>query len=415
MLHVWGHRQRRNGQGIRRRDFLRIGTLGLGGLALPNLLQLRAQAVASGRPTRETAVVWLWLGGGPSHLETFDPHRHAPSQVSSVVGAIRTNVPGIEIGGVFPRLARCADKMAIVRSFGHGNSNHHHAAQWIMTGRDCSSTSAELPSLGAILARQRGPVNMATSLPNYVGLGAIAGDGPSGLGSACAPFDVRGSLNGRWLPQLDFESLQEHHGRQIEFDHLQRQIEAAALGQNRYEAQAFATVYDRARAAFDLDREDVGTLELYGTCKLGRQLLLARRLCEAGVGLVTVHFGGWDMHGHIAQDMQEIGPQFDQAAAAFIQDVCQRGLEKDILLVVTGEFGRTPRLNHLGGRDHWAPLTPLVLAGGGLRMGQIVGASTPQGDLPQTTPLTPPDLLATVGHVLGLSHPAGGKAIAELV
>jgi uncharacterized protein (DUF1501 family) len=180
---------------------------------------------------------------------------------------------------------------------------------------------------------------------------------------------------------------------------------------------------------FDVTREEPRTLDLYGNRPLGRQLLLARRLCEAGVGFVTLHFGGWDMHGQIAQGMRNLGPQLDHAVAAFVQDVHQRGLERDFLLVITGEFGRTPRINGGAGRDHWAPLSTLALSGGGLRMGQVVGESSSKAEVPKSRPISPQDLMATVFHTLGLpldlhyNDPTGrptpmingGRPIAELI
>jgi hypothetical protein len=200
-------------------------------------------------------------------------------------------------------------------------------------------------------------------------------------------------------------------------------------GLDSFETQAFDLLLSRAREVFDVSREEPRTLDLYGPSNLGRQLLLARRLCEAGVGFVTLHFGGWDMHGQIAQGMRNLGPQVDHAVSAFVQDTHQRGLERDTLLVITGEFGRTPRINGGAGRDHWAPLSTLALAGGGLRMGQVVGESSSRAEVPRTTPITPQDLMATVFHVLGIprdlhyNDPSGrptpmingGRPIAELV
>ena len=200
-------------------------------------------------------------------------------------------------------------------------------------------------------------------------------------------------------------------------------------GLDSFETQAFDLIRSRARETFDLSKEDPRTRERYGKQGLGQQLLLARRLCEAGVGFVTLHHGGWDMHGQIANNMKALGPQVDHAVAAFLDDIHQRGLDRDVLLVITGEFGRTPRINGSAGRDHWAPLSTLALAGGGLRMGQVVGESNAKAEIPKTTPISPQDLMATVFHVLGLPQDlhyqdptgrpspmiSGGKPIAELV
>src|SRR5712691_9353486 len=197
MFNIFGSRKGTDCDGTTRRDFLKIGALGATGLMLPDLLRARAAAQAAGRPTRNTSVVWLWLGGGPTHVETFDPKMTAPVEFRSTVGAVQTNVPGIELGGVFPRMARVADKMAFVRSFAHRNSGHGGGTHWVMTGYDyppADNGQPQIkPGLGSILARQRGANNEATGLPTYVRLGGTLGDGPAWLGPAYAPFDTGGN------------------------------------------------------------------------------------------------------------------------------------------------------------------------------------------------------------------------------
>jgi hypothetical protein len=214
------------------------------------------------------------------------------------------------------------------------------------------------------------------------------------------------------------------------FDTIDRGLDRSGLlqGLDSFESQAFDLILSRAREVFNLQREDPRTRDRYGP-GLGEQLLLARRLCEASVGFVTLHYGGWDMHGGIASSMKSTAPQMDQAVSAFVDDLAARGLEEEILLVITGEFGRTPRINGGAGRDHWAPLSTLALAGGGLRMGQVVGESSEKVEVPKSTPITPQDLMATVFTVLGLPQDLhykdqsgrptpmieGGKPIAELL
>jgi hypothetical protein len=418
-----------------RRDFLKVGALGLGGLLLPDLLRARAAESARGQATKSTSVVWLWLGGGPTHVETFDPKMSAPVEYRSVVGAVKTNVTGIELGGVFPRLAKNADKMAFVRSFAHGNSGHGGGTHWVMTGYDFppadNGQAAIKPGMGAILARHRGPSNPRTGLPTYVRMGGILGDGPAWLGSSYAPFDVGGNAQRNMSPKVELKRLDDRKSLLKSFDTMDRTLDRSGLvtGLDSFEAQALDLIRSRARETFDLAREDPRTRDRYGKNGLAQQMLLARRLCEAGVGFVTLHHGGWDMHGQIANAMKTLGPQVDHAVAAFLEDVQQRGLERDILLVITGEFGRTPRINGSAGRDHWAPLSTLALAGGGLKMGQVVGESTAKAEVPKTTPITPQDLMATVFHVLGIPQDqhyrdpsgrptpmiSGGKPIAELV
>ncbi len=435
MLNLWASRRKSTCDGSTRRDFLKIGTLGMTGLALPDLLRARAAASQAGSSTRNTSVVWLWLGGGPTHVETFDPKMTAPVEFRSAVGAVQTNVPGIELGGVFPRMARVADKMAFVRSFAHNNSGHGGGTHWVMTGYDFppadNGQPQNKPGLGSIMTRYRGANNPSSGLPNYVRLGGILGDGPSWLGSAYAPFDTAGDARNNMNLQVTLERLGERRNLLRGFDTLNRNIDRSGLmqGLDSFETQAFDLLVSRAREVFDVTREEPRTRDLYGTNGLSQQLLLARRLCEAGVGFVTMHFGGWDMHGQIAQSMRNLAPQVDHAVSAFVQDVHSRGLENDILLVITGEFGRTPRINGGAGRDHWAPLSTLALSGGGLRMGQVVGESTAKAEVPKSRPISPQDLMATVFQVLGIPQDLqyndqtgrpvpmvnGGRPIAELV
>jgi hypothetical protein len=434
MFHLWSSRQGTNCDGSTRRDFLKVGALGLGGLMLPDLLRARAAAAAAGQPTRSTSVIWLWLGGGPSHIETFDPKMSAPAEYRSTVGAVQSNVPGIELGGVFPKLAQAADRMAFVRSFAHSNSGHGGGTHWVMTGYNFppadNGQGQVKPGFGSILARYRGPNNAQTGLPTYVRLGATLGDGPAWLGPAYAPFDTGGNAQSNMNLKVTLDRLGDRRSLLKEFDALDRHVDQSGLmeGIDSFEAQAFDLILSRARETFDINREEPRARDHYGP-GLGQQLLLARRLCEAGVGFVTLHFGGWDMHGQVAQGMKNLGPQVDRAVAAFLEDSAARGLDKDILLVITGEFGRTPRINGGAGRDHWAPLSTLALAGGGLRMGQVIGESSAKAEVPKTTPITPQHLMATVFHVLGIPQDLhykdqtgrpvpmidGGKPIVELV
>jgi uncharacterized protein (DUF1501 family) len=229
------------------------------------------------------------------------------------------------------------------------------------------------------------------------------------------------------LPQERIESRRELLDS---LDTLNRRIDHSGLiqGMDQFEQQSFELVFGSAAKAFDLKAENPKTLQKYGK-GLGEQLLTARRLCESGVGFVTVNYGGWDMHGQIERAMKTRSPQLDQAVAAFIEDIHERGLSENILLVITGEFGRTPRINRNAGRDHWAPLSTLALSGGGLRMGQVIGESAAKVDVPQTKAITPQDLMATVFQVLGIDpgvqylSPSGrpvyvledGRPIAELI
>jgi Protein of unknown function (DUF1501) len=434
MLELWASRRQSNCDGGTRRDFLKVGALGMTGLLLPDLLRLRAHARDHGQSTRNTSVIWLWLGGGPTQVETFDPKMTAPTEYRSTVGAVKTCLPGVEIGGVFPKIARVADKMAFVRSFAHGNSGHGGGTHWVMTGYDFppadNNQSPARPGFGSILTRVRGANNPTTGLPNYVRIGAIYGDGPAWLGPAYGPFDTSGDSRTDMNLRMALNQLSERRSLLTTFDTLDRRVERSGLlnGLDSFKVQAFDLILSRAREMFDVQREDPRTRDRYGP-GLGEQLLLARRLCEAGVGFVTIHYGGWDMHGQIEQSMKSLGPQMDHAVAALVQDLSDRGLDKDVLLVISGEFGRTPRINGTAGRDHWAPLSTLAFAGGGLKMGQVIGQSSEKAEVPKSSPISPQDLMATLFHVLDLppdlhyfdptGRPTpmldGGKPIAELI
>lgn len=435
---VQGSRNSSECDGLSRRDFVRAGALGLGAgsLLFSDLLRARAAAANQGHSTRKTSVVWLWLSGGPTHVETFDPKMSAPEEYRSTTGAVKTNVPGIEIGGTYPKIAQHADKFAFIRSFAHSNSGHGGGTHWLMTGYNFRAADngarQNKPSLGSIVARHRGANNSETGLPTYVRLNGIGNDGPAWLGPAYAPFDTNGEARRNMNLRLTQEHVQDRRKLLNEFDTLNRKVDQSGLveGLDSFEQQAFDLILSRARETFDVTREDPRTVDRYGNGRgLGQQLLLARRLVENGVGFVTVNYGGWDMHGKIKNSIEKRAPQMDQAVAAFVADIKERGLDQDVLLIISGEFGRTPRINKNAGRDHWAPLSTLALAGGGLKMGQTVGESTAKVERPKSKTITPQDLMSTIFHVLDVPQDVhfkdntgrpvpmlrGGTPIAELV
>ncbi len=434
MLRLVTDRHYRDCEGTTRREFLKIGALGAGSLALPGLLAARARAAAAGHPVKNTSVVWVWLGGGPSHIETFDPKLSAPVEYRSVTGAVATRIPGVSIGGTFPQIAAHADKIALVRSFAHTNSGHGGGTHFVMTGYDNRQIDngglPTRPSIGSIVSRVRGANHPDTGMPTYVRLGRIATDGPALLGTPYAPFDPAGQAMRNMTLAVSEERLGNRRALLTSLDRLNRVVDRTGMmeGLDHFEEQAFNLVLGGAPGAFDLKRESPATVERYGK-GFGEQMLRARRLCEAGCGFVTLSYGGWDMHAQIKTSMERRAPELDRGIAAFLEDVHQRGLTDQILLVITGEFGRTPKVNRNAGRDHWAPLSTLALAGGGLKMGQVVGESAPKADVPRTTPIRPQDLMATVFHTLGLDphmqfvNPAGrpvymvedGRPISALV
>jgi hypothetical protein len=442
MLNFWGKRGVRDCEGTNRRDFLKVGALGLTGLTLPGLLRLRSAAAANGRSLPDTSVIWLWLGGGPTHIETFDPKMSAPAEFRSMIGAAQTSLPGVQIGSLFPQMARRAHRMAFVRSFTHGNSGHTGGTHFVMTGTDHPPADGGAPpikpSFGSITARVRGANNAGTGIPTYVRLSGLYADGPNWLGSAYAPFDVGGQARNNLNLSMPVGRLHDRRSLLRQFDTMNRRVDQSGLlsGLDSFDQQAVGLLMGRAREAFEIDREEPRTRDRYtnGTAGLGNNLLLARRLCEAGCGFVTMNYAnsnqGWDMHNRMLPQLQQACPPMDRAISVFLDDLEQRGLSEKILLVITGEFGRTPRINGDAGRDHWGPLCTLALAGGGLRMGQVVGDSSSKAEVPRTTPIYPKDLMATIFRVLGIDQqqqfidqsgrpqflvPEGARPIAELV
>jgi uncharacterized protein (DUF1501 family) len=422
--------------GSSRRDFLKIGTLGLCGLTLADLLRARA---AEGKATtkRVPSVVLLFLDGGASHIETFDPKMTAPQEYRSLFGAVKTSLPGVEFGGLLPKMAALANKMAIVRSFTHKDGDHGGATHWVKTGYSWPAQflgkapiiPQQNPSMGSAVARALGAIHPATGVPRYVRVlsnhGGYPGDDAAWLGQAFAPFRC-GVSGGRENPMLKNMSLKVASERLDDrrtllkaFDQIDRTIDKSDLmkGMDGFQRQAVDVVLGKAKEAFDLSREDDRTREKYGP-GLGQEMLLARRLCEAGAGFVTLNNGYWDHHDGIIPGCEKLCPQLDHAVAAFWDDVQARGLEKDILLIITGEFGRSPRVGNYSnrksaGRDHWAGLNTLVFMGGGLKAGQVIGESDDRAGYPRSRAIWPQDLMATIFQVVGIDlkvqyvHPSG--------
>jgi len=440
MLSILDRSADRNCQGYCRREFLKIGSLGfLGGLSLPQLLASRAQAApggyGSGNPVTGKSVVLLFLQGGPSHIELFDPKMSAPAEVRSCTGEVQTKIPGLTFGGTFPQLAQRTDQFTIVRNYGSRNNDHSYL----------SVTSAGNPlkaAMSALYTRVAGPINARNGVPNNVlvlpeavqpGLkqgnnfetGALPTlTSPGDLGPAYGAIDPSANGEFKRLMQMQIEPGRFEDRKHLlgQLDSLRRQLDTNGSLEtlDRFQQRAFDLVMRGVVEAFDITKEDPKTVERYDTSKLfkieevtkwydmkrasnllGKQLLLARRLCEAGVGFVTVSDCGWDMHANNnspknMEGIKHLGGQVDHAVAAFLDDVRERGLSDKILLAVTGEMGRTPRRNRDGGRDHYGNVTPLLLAGGGLKMGQVIGESDKNAAHPVADPQTPANLLATI-------------------
>jgi hypothetical protein len=430
-----------------RRDALRFGTLTALGLALPDWLGARAaRGAAAGVSPRARACILIWLDGGPSHLDTFDPKPDSPAEVRGPFAPIGTALPGVQIAETLPQMAQLLDRVAIVRSMTSTLGEHNFGSHYLLTGYR-PSPALVYPSYGAVVAHERPGDGL---LPPYIavpGYNAAAGEGY--LPASCRPFAVGGDPGKPDFRVRDLESAFGLESQRLarresflrQFDAWRRGVERPAadapLDDPAFE-QAFRLLSSpQARAAFDLAAEPAAVRERYGPRTIGQSCLLARRLVEAGVPLVTVTDDGWDTHDRLFNRLKEgytggsVGkaPMLDLALAALVGDLEERGLLETTLVVAMGEFGRTPKLNTLGGRDHWPRAFSVLLAGGGVRGGAIVGASDERGESPAERPVTPADLAATIYTQLGIDPAtelrtadgrpvrvaAGGEAIGELL
>lgn len=277
-----------------------------------------------------------------------------------------------------------------------------------MTGYDNRSIDngglASRPSIGSIASKVRGPNDTQTGMPTYVRLSGIGADGPAFLGPAYGPFESNGQARKNMTLETKGDRFDDRRELLGSLDRFRRDSDSHGLmdGLDAFEQQAFNILLGNASDAFNIEKEDESTRNAYGKDQLAQQMLVARRLVERGCGFVTINYGGWDMHGTIQQGLKRRVPALDHAVATFIADVAARGMSENVLLVISGEFGRTPRINKNGGRDHWAPLSTLALSGGRFRMGQVIGESMSKADVPKSTPITPQDLMATIFQHLGL-------------
>ncbi len=421
-----------------RRDFLRIGALAFGGVTLADVLAQRAQANSE---RSDTSIILLYLHGGPSQLETYDLKPNAPTEYRSVFQPIRTTVPGMDICELFPRQARIADKFSIVRSVHHTMTSHTDGGIEVLTGKtptrpDPTSTSiSEHPDVGAIASRLRG--RASGGIPPYVAIpNRLYMVRPSYLGVHHGPLDSGDPsvpnfrISGMGLPSgVDHARLQARRELRTQFDQLRSEFDATGQlgGTDQFRQLAFEMLTSpRASQAFDLNQETERTRNRYGKNIWGQGCLLARRLAEAGTAVISLFintpyngddYTNWDDHiqnagrpGHFAHYMSHRLPYLDQSLSALIEDLFDRGLNEKIMVVVMGEFGRTPRLSHNAngtGRDHWPDAMSVLFSGGGLRMGQVVGATNSKAEFPTQRPYTPKDVLATIYRHLGIDwrHP----------
>ncbi|MFZ4731931.1 MAG: DUF1501 domain-containing protein [Pirellulales bacterium] len=409
--------------GVSRRDFLAIGGLsfGAGGLSLAGVMRAQA-AVPPGRSgLGHKAVINVFLGGGPPHQDMFDLKPDAPSEVRGEFAPIGTNVSGIQICEVFPRLAQRTDKLAIIRSV--VGCEGAHAAYQTNTGWSESSlrTLGGRPSLGAAVAKLAGPVD--PSVPPFVGLAEKTSHRPwsdSGtpgfLGPAYGPFRPDGpDRDNMTLKDVTLERLADRRRLLAAVDRLRRDADASgtiagmdAFGQRAFDVLSGSRLLD----ALDLSKEDPAIRAAYGDGKpyqfqydgaptCNDHLLMARRLVEAGVRVVSLSFGRWDSHGQNFAMVRDHGGKLDQCLAALLDDLEARGMLDDVAVVVWGEFGRTPKINKDAGRDHWPQVSCALLAGGGLRTGQVIGATNRLGEHATERPVHVQEIVATLYHALG--------------
>lgn len=472
MLRIQSNHASPTCDGLSRRSFLRVGALGLGALGLRTLTlpQLLAAQAAGSKYVRDKSVILLFLAGGPSQHETFDPKPDGPDTSTSLAGHIPTALPGVRFASYFPKMAKLADRLSIVRSFHTHHAEHDGAYKQLLTADTSIPDGKPIknPGMGAVYARVAGSAHPVTGMPRHVLIpptldhtgtrAAFAGSfeavhegsQPAYLGASYSPFEFRvpmaeGQPKAKKAkqnepapasplddlePSLPEARLNDRLDLLKQMDRLDRQIDANGLmaGVDAQTARALDVLRGgEVRKALDLSQEDPRVLAAYDTehfrnyrcgddskfdrkgpsigVSLGRQLLMARRLCEAGAGFVTVVHSNWDFHArkgvpNMPEGMGVLAPPLDHAVGAYLEDTRSRGVDDKILLVITGEFGRTPTLDKNLGRHHWPRICPLVFAGGGLNHGQVIGQSDRRGGEPADNPYGIDDLHATVMHAL---------------
>jgi hypothetical protein len=427
---------------VSRRSFLKIGALSLGGLGARGIVPWKLEAADGGRADSDTSVILVWLPGGPPHMETYDMKPDAPSEYRGAFRPTRTVVSGVDICEHLPLHARVADRFTLIRSIAHNFSDHGGGHKRFLTGRDPMSPVGfvnDHPMVGSMVARVRG--ERRDGVPNYVaGMDGgrdgidVFSFGSAYLGPSTHPFTVPGDPS---LPNFEVRNLRMSQAESRLQDRLQlldrldatnASVDATgtmtAMGTYRQRALNLLTT-DAARRAFDLSQEPLRLRERYGMHRYGQRALLARRLVEAGASFVTMVMENptpagqsmptdvtynWDSHAvncHIFTDSLYRFPFFDRAVSALVEDLYARGLDRKVMLIVTGEFGRTPRLSYSNGRpgrDHWPMAMSLLVSGGGFRMGQVIGSTNSRGEHPKDRPLTPNDLWATMFRHLGIDH-----------
>jgi len=400
--HIWRYN---------RREFLFVGLVGSLGLTLGNVLKLQAQS--AGPKARAQSVINIFLPGGIAAQESFDPKLLAPIEYRGPLGTVKTKLEGVYFSECLKETAKIADKICVVRSMTHGEADHDRGTHNMFTGWR-PSPAVQYPSIGSIVSHELGPRN---DLPPYVCIptqpNAFAGTGF--LGSAYGPFSLGADpANGNFkVRDLNMPSgvqperfNRRREMREVVDAHFSTLEQSDALaGMDSFYQRAYAMMSsDKARAAFDMSKETDKLRDEYGRNAAGQRMLLARRLVQAGVRFVSLTYGGWDHHDNIRNGVTNQMPNFDQAYAALIRDLEHSGMLDSTLVLLTTEFGRTPKINGTAGRDHYPKVFSIVMAGGGIKGGYVHGSTDPTGGEPDNDPLYVPDYAATVYHLLGVDY-----------
>jgi uncharacterized protein (DUF1501 family) len=425
MFTLWGRRHRLCG-GVNRREFLRVGGLGLAGVTLADLLRQQALAGAT-TPRRPKSVIYIVLAGGPSHIDTWDPKPDAPVEFRGEFTAIPTRLPGVQFCDLFPQQAGMLDKLAVVRGV-RSVENDHYLSE-VYTG--LPRTAGKRPAFGSVVSRLGG-ASRSSPIPSFVSLREGGNDqfefeNPYYAGAGHAAFRPYGEALENLAPVKELARLDDRRALLAGFSELQRKLDRddAVAGLDQFQHQALAMITaPEVRQAFDIKAEPAATFERYQRGKYTHQadykiiydwdpkpFILARRLVEAGVRVVTLQVGSWDHHSmpsqHIFKSYRYVLPVLDQNLCALVTDLEERGLSEDVLVVVLGEFGRTPKIGSpYPGREHWADAGCVLFAGGGLRMGQVIGETDSRAERSTSGAVSFQNVMATIYHVLGIDPAA---------
>jgi hypothetical protein len=419
--------------GLSRRSFLQIGVAGMASVGLPELYRARALSAEAGSTKKDTSVILIWLDGGPGHMDMYDMKPDAPAEYRGIWKPIKTKVSGLDVTEMYPKQAKVADKFSIVRSLHHNTGDHFAAAHRMLTTKDMgvsgANTNTKFPGIGSIVNREVGA--RKKGLPGYLGLphamsvGLRPGYfGAHFLGAQHNPFETASDPNTpnfqvqnlNLAAGLDVKRLSDRKSLTKHFDRARKEIDqlAESKAMDRFSREAYDFVAGQAaRKAFDVNKEDPRLRDRYGRTTAGQCMLLARRLVEAGSTFVTVHLGGWDHHWDLQKGYETYLPQVDAGVSSLFSDLDDRGLLDTTLVVLCGEFSRTPKMNDGGnggaprsmgtpGRDHWGDAMFCLLGGGGVKGGQVIGSTDRLGQRPHSRPLKPTHIHATIYQVLGI-------------